>query len=316
MGEPFCARRDAHRVRAALLLVPLLLAGCATPAALEASACAEPMLTTLVGPREDGLLARAADEPMPLLYWTENPLEEPVSLYATTLPTPEGALDPAAEPSGAGVRHDVGPRGSAFGGYRWPATAEDTSLVFQVDLAKDGCRRTGVAAASWPLASPEDRDAGAEGKGILVRTGGFWTNGTSFYTNHAGIHEEPGIPKGYLGEYTSDTPLKVYVYADGETRADVPRRYTDAGFALTIAGFNDALKGLPVGTARVAWLAPEEAYTLEGREDHPLYGETLVFWIEAVEVVDLPCTLPQPVCDVPTGPSPPPLPPVPPLLSL
>lgn len=165
----------------------------------------------------------------------------------------------------------------------------------------------------YGVARPEESPRGAAGKGVHVRTAGFWENGTSFYTNHGGVHARDDIPKGYLGEYGGDEPLKVYVYE--EETSEMPRRYQEAGYAVTIRGFNEALKGIPQGGARVAQLAPEDAYTAPGREDHPLYGDALVFWIEAVEVVDLPCPLPPPQCDLPATPPLPPVPPVPPTAS-
>lgn len=73
-------------------------------------------------------------------------------------------------------------------------------------------------------------------------------------------------------------------------------------YFLTIEGFNEGLKGLSSTASRVVWMSPEKAYTREGAEEHPLYGDALIFYIEIVDVVDIPC--PEPfgmvACDLPT----------------
>lgn len=292
-----------------LVAFPFAFAGCLAAVPLVGEpGCDAPLLDTLLGPSERLGLARAPGEPTPILYWGRNPMASNATLVATTLPTPVEALDPAnpsraAEPSG--LAHAVAPGGLAFGAMAADAS-NPAGLVFQAELAGEACGESGLGVVSAPLAPERERPVGEVGKGVLVRTGGFWTNGTSFYTNHAGVHETPGIPKGYLGDYAGAEPLKVYVYAEGEERP--PLRYQQAGFLVTIPGFNAALVGLPEGVARVALLAPEDAYTREGREGHPLHGDAILFWIEVDEVVDIPCTLPAPPCDLP-GLPPPPVPP-------
>jgi hypothetical protein len=47
-----------------------------------------------------------------------------------------------------------------------------------------------------------------------------------------------------------------------------------------------------VGSRIVTRIAPEDAYTQPGREDHPLYGDAIVFLIELADVVDAPCPTP------------------------
>lgn len=300
-------------MRAALVLAfALSLTGCLGAMRVAGlDACPAPAFTLLTGPAEAAGVARAPGEPVPMLFWARNEGAANATFASTPLPVPEGALDPrdpTRAPDAAGLVQRVGPGGLAWGGFAQESDLGE-SIVFQVERLADDCRPSGVAASTLALAPAQERPVGAEGQGILVRTGGFWVNGTSFYTNHAGIDADELIPKGYLGEYGGDEPLKVYVYAEGETVP--PKRYQDAGYVMTIPGFNAALKGLPVGTARFAYLEPEDAYTREGREDHPLYGDALVFWIEAVELVDEPCLAPAgPVCDLPGVP---PLP-VPPIL--
>ena len=60
-------------------------------------------------------------------------------------------------------------------------------------------------------------------------------------------------------------------------------------YFTTIKGFNEALKGLSTNAARVVHIPPQDAYTIAGNEDHPLYGDALIFYIRVLEVHDVPC---------------------------
>lgn len=306
-------------MRAVVASLPLILlfAGCVVTYGGMPDPCRPPALTVFAGPSEAEGVARAPGEVIPLLYWSVNTYQVEAEIEASVTSTATGVF-----PDNHST-HDpystVEAQEHLFGGFRVAANDSAGEVVVISTMRPYGMtppgempcfNGPGTTSVTFPLAPPADRDTAAIGKGVLVRTGGFWTDGTSFYTNHAGVDGEPGIPKGYLGPYEGNEPLKVYVYAEGETVP--PKRYQDAGFAMTIRGFNAALDGFPVGTARVAYLEPEEAYTAEGREEHPLYGDALVFWIEVDEIVDLPCPLPQPACDLPGVPRVP-LPPVPPL---
>lgn len=162
------------------------------------------------------------------------------------------------------------------------------------------------------------------GKGVHVLTAGFLDNGTLFYTNIASIDASPLFPHPDWYAWEGDAPLPVYVYnasaseepaywkapsralpsgtpaepAFGAARGVLagPEAQAGLGYFATIRGFNDALKGLPLSTTRVVRMAPEDAYTREGNEAHPLYGQALTFVIKAVAVVDAPC--PPAVLDV------------------
>lgn len=59
-------------------------------------------------------------------------------------------------------------------------------------------------------------------------------------------------------------------------------------YYTTIEGFNEALKGLSTTTARIVHVPPEKAYTRPGLENHPLYGDELVFYI-LLQVKSQPC---------------------------
>lgn len=297
-----------------LLVLPMLLfAGCLGIGSGDVEACPSPNVATLFPPGgADGeMVARAPGEPAPTLYWARNVLDANATLTARTWTDPEREAAWAAPDDTPEVTHALAPVALAFGALEAsPADdAADVSVELRIASAEAACAPLGVV-EGYALAPPEEAPRAAAGMGVHVRTAGFWENGTSFYTNHGGVHARDDIPKGYLGEYGGDEPLKVYVY--DQDPSEMPRRYQEAGYAVTIRGFNEALKNIPQGGARVALLAPQDAYTAPGREEHPLYGDALVFWIEAVEVVDLPCPLPQPQCDVPATPPLPPIPPVPP----
>lgn len=301
-------------MRAAAFLLPtVLLLGCLSgePApGVEDAACAPLALSVLHAASDAaGALPRVSGEPMQLLYWLRDPANLSTSARVRVEPASGGGMAPSEGPeeSGAeGVAHALSAEGPAFGAYRVEAAPEASTLG--VVAERTGAEACVAASVPLSLGAPAEADAtGRIGVGVLVRTAGFWVNGTTFYTNDARVHEDPAIPKGYLGSYTDDTPLPVYVYADGERT--MPKRYYDAGYYTTIAGFNKALREIAVGAPVAAYLTPEEGYTRLGNDAHPLYGDPLVFWITAAEVVDLPCTLPQPACDVPVYPArPPPLP--------
>ena len=291
---------------AALLVVS---AGCIGFGDEELPLCEGPGLDTFHGDA-GGAIPKALDEPVPIVYWATNPLPDPATLY----PHPLGGDVPVSDPTDPSREPDhaiaVEANGSAFGGIL--LTGEELGVArFQVELFEqpgpDGgdpaCEGDPLAVYEVPIAPVASDAVGTVGKGILVHTVGWWTNGTSFYTNSDRYNDRAELPRSYLGDYGGGEPLHVYVY--GDSREEMPPRYERAGYFTTIAGFNEALKGMTVGSTRVAYLEPEEAYTLEGREDHPLYGEPLIFYIEALEVVDLPCEVPQPVCDIPNIPEPP-----------
>lgn len=268
------------RVLAVLLVLPLV-AGCFA-AVQDGPRCDAPSLTML--PQSPA--ARVGDEPVAVLAWGSPHVgaSEPLVIDVA------GALAERLEvPGGA-------PGFAAF-------VVRDAPMEVTGRAATGACATEVVRTLEPPLADAPRAEVGV---GVLVRTAGFWVNGTSFYTNHVGVHADALVPKGYLGEFDA-APLPVYVY--GEDASERPRRYETGGYFPTIRGFNEALKGIAVGHPRVVVIAPEDAYTAPGREEHALYGETLVFWIEALEVHDLPCPLPQPACDLPGTPATPTLPP-------
>lgn len=295
-----------------ILSISLIAAGCLGGDEQGSVACPDPELQVFHGTDGSGTVPTAPGEPIPLVYWATNPTDSTVQLVGTTLPAPEGALDPQdpGAPVDREIVHEVGPNQTSFAVFQPGPDGEN--LTLQVDLAPTGpdalvdgldCDLTGVAAGEVPLAPPAEEDRGQTGKGVHVHTVGWWTNGSSFYTNLDRYHDS-SLPKGYLGEYAGGDPLKVYVY--DEDPDEMPRRYEEAGYAVTIPGFNEALKGIHTTAPRLVYLEPEQAYTREDRRDHALYGDALIFYIEAVEVEEVPCTVPEPVCDVPTTPDPPP----------
>ncbi|MFA5944823.1 MAG: hypothetical protein WC876_10200 [Candidatus Thermoplasmatota archaeon] len=173
--------------------------------------------------------------------------------------------------------------------------------VLDVAYAHDHCDGITTGTITWDLAEPRMGDAAEPGQGVHVYTAGFFENGTLFYTNIKALDHDDW-PRIDWYAWEGDAPLPVYVY--DEDRTEQPAVWKDPqagtplegtvpglGYYTTIPGFNEALKGLSTNTVRVVHLAPEEAYTRAGNEEHPLYGDALVFYIKVVEVVSLPCPM-------------------------
>jgi hypothetical protein len=144
-----------------------------------------------------------------------------------------------------------------------------------------------------------------------------------FYTNLQSYDGSPW-PRAAWYAWEGADPLPVYVY--DQDRSEQPPEWKGVGqnvgspgtpadpaaqgaaglvdsslgigYFTTIKGFNEALKGLTTTTTKVVVIPPEDAYTRDGNEEHPLYGETLVFLIHVDEVHDQPCTrgINQPGC--------------------
>ncbi|HWG92006.1 MAG TPA: FKBP-type peptidyl-prolyl cis-trans isomerase [Candidatus Thermoplasmatota archaeon] len=138
--------------------------------------------------------------------------------------------------------------------------------------------------------------------GALVRTTGFYDNGTIFYHDMVEVMGRTDLRKGILGNDTDVEPLKVYV--GGQRRIPPPEPYANAGYVPVIPGFDEALHGLRPGETRVVHVPPDLAYTYPGNEKHRLYGQALNFLIVLERVDEIPDetttgSCPLPVC--PTG---------------
>ncbi len=178
--------------------------------------------------------------------------------------------------------------------FQRPAAPFVPSLEYTVSVVDSTERASFNRTLTQPL-----REAGVNANDqVTTATVGVWTNGTSFYTNIRGLNEDPGFPAGYDRENFGGSDLRVYVY--DEDTSEQPAGSRDRCFSVTIPGYNDLLKSQAEGTSNVRFLAPEEAYTREGREDHDLYGDALVFMNTIVahggEVTPLQ-ELPQPTGD-------------------
>lgn len=143
------------------------------------------------------------------------------------------------------------------------------------------------------------------GLGALVRTVGFFENSSVFYTNMKEVRDNPGLrtvalePDAPPPTDADFEPLKVYV---GGTRGQPPPEpYNQSGYSPVIEGFDARLRGMREGETLVARLAPEQAYTRAGNEDHVLYGDALAFLIQVVRVDDLGA---PPDCGLPVCPPP------------
>jgi hypothetical protein len=187
-----------------------------------------------------------------------------------------------------------------------PPPAAAVKLTVTVD--GEDCRR--FPAPAWYPAPAREGQLAEVGKGVLVHTAGFLEDGTLFYTNldwvNRTTHGDTPWPRVDWYQFTSPDPLPVYVY--GKDRSEIPPHWS-AGqqvpsdlpvataamlpgrYFTTIPGFNEALKGLSTATVHVVRIAPEDAYTRAGYEEHPLYGEALVFLIQLEAIADHPCPL-------------------------
>lgn len=160
----------------------------------------------------------------------------------------------------------------------------------------EACGRRGDG--TWHLQAPAEGEVASPGQGVHVYTAGFWPNGTLFYTNIEEVHASEW-PRASWYSWEGGEPLPVYVYdEDPDERpahwsvsasAPIAGTVTAWNYHVTIPGFNEGLKDLSTTTTRVVDLAPEEAYTRDGYEDHPLYGDTLIFSTYITDVVDRPC---------------------------
>jgi hypothetical protein len=186
--------------------------------------------------------------------------------------------------------------------------AGDATLTRSWTLAHDEQARNGAChsgrsgALAWDLQAPAPGMVAQAGMGVRVMAAGFWENGTLFYTNIKQVDAAPW-PRASWYAWGGGDPLAVYVYGGERSERgavwSASTRGTAVGpatgnatlwdYGTTIPGFNAALKGLSLNTARVVRVAPEDAYTWSGNEDHPLYGSALVFYIKLVAVEQVPC---------------------------
>ena len=155
------------------------------------------------------------------------------------------------------------------------------------------------------------RDLGREplrsGMGTQLYYVLWYANGTLASTNDPALRNRPALGDALLdGNDTSfDEPLKVYV--GGQRGVPPPEPYNGTGYSPVIAGFDARLRNAGDGSGMVAGetlavrIPKEQAYTVEGNEDHVLYGEDLTFLIRIVTVdilvtrtCDLPVCAPLP----------------------
>jgi len=190
---------------------------------------------------------------------------------------------------GALVHHRFEPTGGSY-------KALDRTEITWPDA--EGC--AGGVELRWLglFEKPQEGEQAQAGQGAHVLTAGFWENGTLFFTNMVTVDQAP-LPRAGWYEWGGAEPLPVYVY--DQDSSERPALWNPTGgtplqgiaplpaYSTTIPGFNEALKGLSTTTTRVVHVAPEDAYTRPGYEDHPLYGDAVVFLIKLVEVSDAPC---------------------------
>lgn len=214
-----------------------------------------------------------------------------------------------------------------FGAIRIePAVAEEGVVMnFRFEERDPDCAAQGGLSITWGARGLTGSRAAEAGQGAHVWYAGFWENGTLFDTNLQDLDVGSGWPKAGWYEGGHWDPIPVYVYDQDRSEqpaywksaaGNVPPRPSEAdaldpyldpaiatatgavdgtagtGYFTTIKGFNEAVRGLPIGSRQVFQIAPEDAYTAPGREDHVLYGDALVFLVEVRDVVDAPCPTP------------------------
>lgn len=296
-----------HGLVAAGLLVLVAASGCLGGAGESLGTCDPVVDVSLFHPEaSQGALPRAEGEPVPVSVWVENvaPVDLEVEIAWTGVEARHLSADPSpVEVLDRNVPEDEG----TFAAFSLEPGEGEVQLEIrahaegiEADLRDPLCEDTRVQREPLSLDERSGFDRAQAGQGVLVHTVGWWPNGTSFYTNMDRYHERPDLPHDYLGPYESGEPLKVYVY--NESREEMPERYNESGYVTTIPGFNEALKAVPTVGGHVTYLEPSQAYTTEGNEDHALYGDPLIFYIEAIETRTVPCEVPQPVCTPPEPP--------------
>ena len=251
-----------------------------------------------------------------LTPWVGRPhlVTDAATPWDTLLFIPDAAGDDVViEASASGGAAFVEPVSPEFPAFQWVRVQPETGAA-SVEAAWShvredaGCRAGSSGSLRWSLDPPTPGDSAQPGQGVHVHTAGFWENGTLFYTNIEALHANVAWPRATWYEWSGGEPLPVYVYEEeGSERpaywapmAGTPLDGAAWAYFTTIPGFNEALKGLSTHTTRVVHLAPEEAYTRPGNEEHPLYGDALVFFIHVVSVVDVPCP-PAVECRVTAG---------------
>jgi len=176
----------------------------------------------------------------------------------------------------------------------------DVAPRAELDWRHEGCE-TREGKFTWELTTPRTGVRAGAGQGVHVYTAGFWANGTMFYTNIEAMNDSPWPRAGWY-DWEGGDALPVYVYDESSAERSLiwgantnqfdpsaPPAGTPWNYFVTIAGFNEGLKGVSTQTTRVVHMAAEDAYTRAGNEDHPLYGDDLVFLIFVDAVVDVPC---------------------------
>lgn len=321
--------RDA----AIIAFVLLIVSGCLSPVPKTHPACFEPAVAVLAGReavteasgRPGAAILRAHGPVTPLLYWVRNEGTSPTLFFLDV-----GWLPLAAEPDqnrflpfqlktpSAALETRIASNETRFGTAGIPdLTSEDgASQTALVEIAvspleerEHSCPATATQKVRFQLEQTPSEIEVKAGWGAHVVTAGFWTNGTTFYTNLDAVNNATLIPKGGWYDYEGNRPLKVYVY--NSSREERPKRYVDAGFATTIEGFNGALKSMGRSTTALAVLPPELAYTkpqYAGNSTtprHPLYGDALLFFIHVTRTEVVPCPLPSGAVCEPPQPAPP-----------
>lgn len=118
----------------------------------------------------------------------------------------------------------------------------------------------------------------------------WYQNGTLASTNDPALRDRDDLGAAVLDapDENGTEPLRVYV--GGQRGVPPPEPYNGTGYSPVIEGFDARLRdagdgrGMVAGETLAVRIPAAEAYTRDGNEEHPLYGEDLNFLIRVVTV--------------------------------
>lgn len=128
-----------------------------------------------------------------------------------------------------------------------------------------------IPQASTKLDAVEPPQKVDPGDDVTLRTVGTFSNGSIFYENVVGLDDAAAADGGV----SEEDALRAHLY-DHSPQEQPPASRTRC-YRPLLNLVNDALKEAAIGATVVTYLHPAEAFTRPGLEDHPLYGEPVIY---------------------------------------